>query len=263
MEAGRNEALEYITLSMLAEAQEPVGSMRLSEAFQQAGYDLAQATAGRFLQQLDALGLTAGDGGKRGRVITKRGLARFEELRVRAKLRESSSRLVDAVAVSDLSDLHELLLVRRRVESEAARLAAIRATPGELTEILKLAQWHVREVRANRLPEAEKSLQFHRSIAEASHNPVLVSIAAILFEPANAMLLEALEIVSVSSSMVARFAFQHLDVAEALKARSPERAERLMYDHITSMIAPVAERLSAADRVAAEGAVPLLRVGTS
>jgi len=148
MEAGRNEALQLIALSTLAEAGQPVGSMRLAEAFQQAGHDLAQATAGRFLRQMDVLGLTDGEGGKRGRVITEKGLARLEELRGKMTLRQNSSRLMDAATINDLSDLHELLLVRRAVESEGARLAAERATDAELAEIVKLAQSHVRDVRA-------------------------------------------------------------------------------------------------------------------
>lgn len=249
MEARRNEALELITLSMLAEAGQPVGSMRLAEAFQQAGHDLAQATAGRFLRQLDLLGLTEGEGGKRGRTITRKGLLRLDELRTRITQREKSSRLMDATTINDLSDLHELLLVRRAVEAEGARLAAVRATGQELAEIMRLAQSHVRDVRANRVPEAETSLRFHRCIAEASHNPVLTSVALVLFEPANPMLLSVLENVSVSSSMVASYANEHLDLAKALAERNAARSEELMYDHLTNLIVPVAERLSGADRL--------------
>lgn len=248
MEAGRNEALQLIALSTLAEAGQPVGSMRLAEAFQQAGHDLAQATAGRFLRQMDVLGLTDGEGGKRGRVITEKGLARLEELRGKMTLRQNSSRLMDAATINDLSDLHELLLVRRAVESEGARLAAERASDAELAEIVKLAQSHVRDVRAHRVPDAETSQRFHRCIAEASHNPVLVSVALVLFEPANPMLLGVMENVSVSSSMVASYANEHLELAEALAARDATQSEELMYSHITHMIAPVAERLSGADR---------------
>ncbi len=247
MEDRRNEALEFITLSALAEAGQPVGSMRLAEAFQQAGHDLAQATAGRFLRQMDRQGLTDGEGGKRGRVITEKGLARLEELRGRMTLRENSSRLMDATTINDLSDLHELLLVRRVVESEGARLAAERASDAELAEIVKLAQSHVSDVRARRVPDADTSQRFHRRIAEASHNPVLISVALVLFEPANPMLLGVMENVSVSSSMVASYANEHLELAQALAGRNAARSEELMYDHITHMIAPVKERLSGSD----------------
>lgn len=249
MQAGKNEALELITLSMLAQSERPVGSMRLAEAFQEAGHDLAQATAGRFLRQLDLLGLTDGEGGKRGRVITAKGLARLDELRAKVTLREKSSRLMDAATVNDLSDLRELLLVRRVVETEGARLAAVRATGQELAEIMRLAQSHVRDVRADRVPEAEDSLRFHRCIAEASHNPVLTSVALVLFEPANPMLLSVLENVSVSSSMVACYANEHLDLAKALGERDAARSQELMFNHLTNLIVPVEERLSGSDRL--------------
>lgn len=244
MEIGRNEALQLIALEILAEAGEPVGSMRLSEAFQQAGYDLAQATAGRFLQHTDMLGLTAGEGGKRGRVITGKGLVRLEELRVKATQREKSLRLMDAVTISDLSELRELLFVRRAVESEGARLAATRGTRAELARIMELARSHVRDVSDHRVPTAECSLQFHRSIAEASHNSVLMSVASVLFESANSMLMDVMEIVSVNSSNVALFADEHFQLAQALADRDAKRAHELMYAHITDMIAPVEQSLA-------------------
>jgi DNA-binding FadR family transcriptional regulator len=244
METDRNEALELVALGVLAEADGPVGSMRLAEALQDAGHDLSQATAGRFLRQLDLLGLIKGDGGKRGRTITRDGIARLEELRDKMTMREKSSRLMDAATVTDLSDLHELLLVRRAVEAEGARLAALRASDAELQDILAQAQSHVRDVRAERVPQAESSTRFHRSIAEASHNPMLISVALVLLEPSNPALTGVLENVSVQSSRVAGHANEHVEIAEALISRDPERSQRLMHRHISSMIAPVQDTLA-------------------
>lgn len=243
METERNEALELVALGVLAEADGPVGSMRLAEALKEAGHDLSQATAGRFLRQLDLLGFLKGNGDKRGRTITPDGIARLEELRDKMTIREKSSRLMDAATVTDLSDLHELLLVRRAVEAEGARLAALRASDAELNNILGLAQSHVRDVRAERVPDAESSTQFHRSIAEASHNPMLISVALVLLEPANPALTGILENVSVQSARVAGHANEHVAIAEALMSRDAELSQRLMYRHITSMIAPVQETL--------------------
>ena len=244
MEIDRNEALELVALSVLADADGPVGSMRLSEAFQEAGHGLSQATAGRFLRQLDLQGLTRGDGTKRGRTITRAGIARLDDLRGKVTMREKSSRLMDAATVTDLSDLHEVLLVRRAVEAEGARLAALRASDAELKDILTQAQSHVRDVRAHRVPDAESSTRFHRSIAEASHNQMLISVALVLLEPSNPALTGVLENISVQSSRVAGHANEHVGIAEALLSRDPERSERLMYNHLTSMIAPVEETLS-------------------
>ncbi|MFT4015131.1 MAG: FCD domain-containing protein [Paracoccus sp. (in: a-proteobacteria)] len=242
MENDRNEALELISLSVLAEAEGPVGSMRLSEVFQEKGHSLSQATAGRFLRQLDLLGLTRG-GGKRGRTITRDGLDRLAELHSRRELKKKSALLMNAANVTDLSELCELLLVRRAVESEGARLAALRASNGQLQDILTEARAHVADVEAARVPQAASSVRFHRMIAEASCNPMLISIAMVLLEPANPSLTGVLEEVSVGSSMVASHAKEHVLLAEALIARDPERAHDLMYRHISSMIAPVEAQL--------------------
>lgn len=243
METDRNEALELVALGVLAEADGPVGSMRLAEALRDAGHDLSQATAGRFLRQLDLHGFIRGNGGKSGRTITREGIARLEELRDKMTIREKSSRLMNAATVTDLSDLHELLLVRRAVEAEGARLAALRATDAELRDILAQARSHVRDVKAERVPDAESSTRFHRSIAEASHNPMLISVAHVLLEPSNPALTGVLENVSVQSAKVAGHANEHVEIAEALMSRDPERSQQLMYRHMTSMIAPVQETL--------------------
>lgn len=244
MEVERNEELEFLALSFLAAAQGPVGSTKLTEVFQQAGHDLALATSGRFLRQLELQGYTRSKGAKLGRIITDTGRERLEQLRASFSLQEKSARMLDAAAVNDLSDLHEVLLVRRAIESEAARLAAIRATDAELRAINEQARSHLQDTAMGRVPGAAASMTFHRSVVEASHNPILISVALILLEPRNPVITSTLQDVTVGADKVASHAADHGRLAAALLARDGERAEALMYEHIGNMIAPVAERLS-------------------
>lgn len=248
MEMARDEALELLALELLVASDGPVGAMRLAETFQKAGHDLAQATAGRFLRQLDLKGFTRADGGKRGRTVTEPGVQRLRELREKLMLRERGTRLLRAATISDLSDLRELLLVRRAVECEAARLAATRASDAELDEILAHGRALREEVNSGRVPDSESSVGFHRMVAEASHNPVLISVAMVLLEPQNAFLTDVLEDVAVSTATVASLADDHVELAEALLARSAERSRAVMHRHMTSLIGSVTARLGPSER---------------
>lgn len=77
---------------------------------------------------------------------------------------------------TDLDHVYMLFEFRRVQESEASRLAAIRATPAELRAIETAAQT-CREGHVTGRPEvfSKGDDEFHLSIASASHNPFLVS----------------------------------------------------------------------------------------
>jgi DNA-binding FadR family transcriptional regulator len=134
--------------------------------------DLAQ----RIRADVAERGLRPGD-----RLPSERALA--ERLGVsRTALREATRRLVDLGIVEPrrgagtyLSgpDLEELMVVRRSLEPLAAELAAHRADEaerGRLTELL--AKLRAALPRPRRF--AELDLEFHRSVAVASHNRVLL-----------------------------------------------------------------------------------------
>lgn len=234
----KDNALELIALKLLAEADGPVGSMRLAEAFQAGGFPLAQATAGRFLYQLDQRGFTRVQNGKRGRVVTKQGLERLRELEASTLIQERGVNLMRAVNVLHLSDLVDLLVVRRAVETEAARYAAIRGTDAELADIAEQAKGHVCTIHDHRFPDRESSIRFHRSVAEASHNEMLISVALLLLEPGNSKLNVVLEDISVGSDLAATHASDHAELAEALLSRDADRSAEIMYAHMSRLIDP-------------------------
>lgn len=247
MDSDKNLSMELVALTLLADSDRPVGSQRLAQACAAAGIDVAEATAGRFLRQLDQRGLTEVQGGKRGRLMTPQGFARLQELKATTRLKAHGANLVRAATATDLSNLIDLLLVRRAVETEAARLAALRGTDAELEEIEQQARSHRCDIEAGRTPGVNRSTLFHRSVAEASHNDMLISVALLLLEPANAALNKALEEVSVLSKVASSHAEEHLELAEALLARDASEAEEVMHRHLSRLIAPVEAHLTSLD----------------
>jgi DNA-binding FadR family transcriptional regulator len=237
-EAGDNSAMELTALALLGGASEPIGSARLAEAFRLAGISVAEATAGRYLRQLDERGLTRALGVKLGRVITDAGRERLEELQRLRRHDEHGARLFRAVDTTEIDELMDLLYVRRAVEAEAARLAARRATEEELACIEAVSSHHVREVSIGH-DTVEPSMNFHRLIAEASHNRMLLAVALLLLDPANDPLEKALGQIALASGETLDQATDHLALAEALRSRDPDAAEATMRAHMDKLIQAV------------------------
>ena len=230
--------LELTALTLLAEADEPIGSARLAEALRQAGIPVAEATAGRYLRQLDERGLTRALPAKLGRVITEAGRQRLRELRLLQRQDEHGARVLRAVNTNQIDELIDLLYVRRAVEVEAARLAARRATGDELARIADLSARHVHDVGVGR-DTVEPSMQFHRLVAEASHNRMLVAVALLLLDPAHDPLEKVLGRIALDTGVTLDHAADHVALAEALRARDATAAEAAMRAHMDKLIRTV------------------------
>ena len=230
--------MELVALDLLARAGEPIGSARLMEALRRAGIMIAEATAGRFLRQLDDRGLTVSFNDKKGRVITEAGRQHLAELRLVQRREDHGARLREAANVTDLAELIDLLYVRRAIEAEAARQAATRATDDEIARLAAFAEAHVH--RANTDHEiAGPSLDFHRMIAEASHSRMLLAVTLLVLDPANAPLAKRLETIARDAGATLDHVSDHLALTAALRARDAAAAEAAMRDHLDKLIRAV------------------------
>jgi DNA-binding FadR family transcriptional regulator len=239
MSAGNDSLeMEFVALAVLDGTDEAVGSARLADAFRQAGIGVAEATAGRYLRQLDERGLTRALGTKLGRVITEAGRERLAELRHLRRQDEHGARMLSAVAATDIDALIDLLYVRRAVEVEAARLAALRATDAELARLADLSQRHVRGVGSGQ-DTVEPSMHFHSLVAEASHNRMLIAVALLLLDPANEPLEKLLGQIARDAGTTLDQAHDHIALAEALMGRDADAAEATMRAHMDKLIAAV------------------------
>lgn len=232
--------MELTALSLLERSEVPVGSARLTGVLRAAGIEVAEATAGRYLRRLDEQGLTRSKGAKLGRVITEAGKERLRNLRLLQRQDEYGARLLQAVNSTETNELIDLLYVRRAVEAEAARLAALRATDAELSEIAALAGHHVQEVGQGQ-DTVRPSMRFHRLVAEASHNRMLISVAMLLLDPANDLLEKALARIATDAGTVLEQAEDHVALSEVLRVRDAAEAESVMRRHLDRLIREVEE----------------------
>lgn len=228
---------ELIALRLLDAADKPVGAVRLMQAWKAAGLPGAEATAGRFLRQLDDEGYTELRGTTRGRTLTESGKERLELLDAQRRRNEHQSQLWGALKATELSDLMDLLRMRRLVEVEAARLAAIRATDEELAQIALAADHHTVMELAD--DSTSPSMDFHRLIAHASHNRIVGAVALMLLDPSNDPLEKLLERISFEAGTTDAQLSDHGDLAQTLIQRNPDQAAHVMAMHMNRLIAAV------------------------
>lgn len=231
--------LEQIALATLAAAEGPVGASRLSEELSRHDIDLSEATVGRYLRTLDRRGLTR-PMGKLGRLLTEDGRARLRQLELLQRRGEQSAVLLGAAAPADIDELIDLLYARRAIEPEAARHAALRATDDERVAIRAVANSHIHHVMDG-TDHGSAALDFHRLVAEASHNKILTAVAGLTLDSSTSSLSTLLDFISTELGAQFTFAHEHSDIVDAIIARDADRAEAAMRQHVDDLIQVVKE----------------------
>jgi DNA-binding FadR family transcriptional regulator len=231
--------LERITLYTLAASDGPVGASRLVDELSRHNIVLSEATVGRFLRSLDRRGLTR-PVGKLGRLLTEDGRGRLRHLEFMQRQGERSAVLLGATTPTDVDELLDLLYTRRAVEPEAARHAALRATDLERAAIRAAADSHIHHV-VDGTDHSTAALDFHRLVAEASHNMMLKAVAGLTLDSSNSSLAALLDDISTEVGAQFTFAHEHRTIVEAILARDPEAAEAAMREHLDDLIRVVQE----------------------
>lgn len=226
---------EFLALTALTTADGPLGAAGMTRLFHAEGYHVSEATMGRFLRQLDELGLTRAINNTKGRVITEAGGQRLDALRTERRRSRHGARLLSAVRADDVTELVDLLQVRRLVEVESARLAALRATDDEVEQIVSLGESNIHQADQGDEISAP-SMAFHRLLAEASHSRMLTAVTLLLLDPANDPLERMLEELAAQAGVVIDHVTDHQTIASAIGRRDPGEAMRAMSLHMDKLI---------------------------
>src|SRR5690606_17806534 len=124
----------------------------------------------------------------------------------------------------DVGFLQSLAEIRIGVEVESAALAALRRSDAEAEAMIACAD---RLADARTAAEfARTDLEFHRAVAEASGNPFMASISA-LVEVALTATFTISSAVEDDEAMAATVR-AHRRIADAIKARDPDEARLAM-----------------------------------
>lgn len=226
----RRERKKFHVLEIIQNSEVPVGASHISIGLEKLGINISEATAGRFLLELDKEGLTKKNG-FRGRVLTEMGEHELKQMQMqhdRMEYGEQFFRILDGKTEKELVDV---LIARRAIERELARLAAINLTP----EIKREMERSINNQKLSGENYNEQDALFHGLIAKAAGNKILATIINIIRQDVE--LAPALEYIrkKVNGSIVV----DHITIMEAIINKDPEAAEKAMVNHIENLIRDV------------------------
>lgn len=226
----REETLERDVLGLIADSDGPVGSCALHEQLSALGYGASEPTIGRFLRYLDRRGYTERVS-NRGRQLTPAGRVRVEELRAAHGRAEAERHLLSTMRPGSLDELLDVLVARRAIERETARLAAQHATEAEITELEAIIA-RQRQLWDEGAPATTQDVRFHQLVAVASRNRVLAA-ALELIRHDTEIRQRLNEILHRSHLEPGRY---HRRLVDAIKRRSSDAAEQAIVDHLDDLI---------------------------
>ncbi len=130
--------------------------------------------------------------------------------------------------------------IRRVLEVEIAALAALRATPEQRRELVRLCEEMRKNRRAPRVL-AEMDFELHLLLAEAAQNELFVVLLAPLVEQLRGHFIYAWE--RYGSRPLEAIFSQHEAIVDAVACGEPERARQAMVEHVAYYTGIVQERL--------------------
>lgn len=127
-----------------------------------------------------------------------------------------------------LSEILEMIVAWAALESMAARLACVHATEREIASLRTIAAKYNDDIAKTRISEySEDNIRFHQRILEISRCTLLRTMADGLFLHMNAVRLRAMG----EENRVRRSVVDHAEIIEAIEAREPDLAARLVREH--------------------------------
>ncbi len=229
-DVNHNEQYIYEILAILEERGGAVGSGLLSELLAAKGLILSHATVGRLLSQMDHKQWTLRQGFQ-GRIITEAGrkeLARFRSAQERLTY---EARFLKALEPQQKEDIIEILVARKAIERELARLAALRATEEQIAAMESALPDHILE-RQPHAQFATQDLTFHKTLADAAGNQVLATALDLVRK--DELFIPVYEY--VRARLGGKLVVDHQQIVQAIKQRDPQAAEQAMAQHVETMI---------------------------
>ncbi|MGB9812277.1 MAG: FCD domain-containing protein [Thermovenabulum sp.] len=226
----KKDDIIYSILKMIAESTGPVGSGYVRENLKLKGIELSEATCGRILRQLDTEGYTEKIGFK-GRILTTFGMQKLKELENEQKINAYSNELKKVIKATGRQELLDILVARKAIESQMAKLAAKNATLKELKEmkeVLEIQQRHVEEG----VSIAEEDVKFHKLVAQAARNRVLDAALDLIRQ--YGQLSPILEYIRLQ--VKGKMLYDHNKIYEAIEKRDEKAAEAAMIEHIENLM---------------------------
>jgi DNA-binding FadR family transcriptional regulator len=144
------------------------------------------------------------------------------------------------------SGVRDVLEVRAALETEAARLAALRHTPADLDRMRaalarEASVLAAHPERAGREATVEHDLEFHTAVVDAAHNPALAEI----YRYFGASVREAMQTAFGDREMPEVVLATHEALVDAIESGDPDRAESACRELLAEPTAAVEQLIAA------------------
>jgi GntR family transcriptional regulator, transcriptional repressor for pyruvate dehydrogenase complex len=144
------------------------------------------------------------------------------------------SRMLKQMIEGDDLLLLDMVEVRKEFEVRNAELAAEQATEEDIRHLAEVLDTIEADLRADR-NEAERDIEFHLAVAEASHNRIRLFITTSMLVAHSEALGEArMRQIARNPRVVEDFLREHRAVYLGIQAREPHRAKKAMLAHLLS-----------------------------
>jgi DNA-binding FadR family transcriptional regulator len=226
---------DLVVLETIRDIGEPVGSWCLVEELESRGFMISSASIGRILHRLEALGYVESQANK-GRILTKSGFKAIDKSKTLHSIDRHKEDLENLVNSRLLEEFIMVLQARKAIERETAKLAAENISEAKLAQLEALIQEQERKAALGE-SIAEIDIAFHKGIAEASKNEALKALYGIL-----AMMGQQSDLFEYVRSRINNpYRKAHRVIFDALAAHDPAEAERMMINHMDSLIEDVSK----------------------
>jgi len=132
------------------------------------------------------------------------------------------------------SSILEMFEIRRLLETATSSMAAERATDEEI-DLIRIAYEKMAESVNSRDSEKgeEYDTIFHYTIAETTHNGLLIRLYRTISEDFSRTISTARRYLFVDENNPQRILDQHLKIYEAIRNHDPKKASRAMLEHLS------------------------------
>lgn len=226
----RTEPRLHWALKELRAATGPVGARYITARFAATGLDVSESTTNRLLRRLDELGLTRSNG-RKGRGLSPLG----RSLADRFAFQDVRGEGLEALAVTTLADLQDLLVARRGVERETVRAVVASATDDEVRRLGAILDG----ADLGPIPDRDTApgIRFHLALTVFTGNRSLAALGKILLDDDAHEHERLLDVLTASTGGRGTSSNEHREILAAIMARDSEAAETVMVRHLDRLIA--------------------------
>jgi len=211
------EVLERL-LGRIRNGDWPPGAELPSERELMSAYGVGRPAIREALQSLERMGLVAIAHGARARVLAPTADSILRQV-------DEAARLVLETSPGTLEHLKQARLM---FEVSMVRIAAESATQADVERLQRALQAH--RAASRELPAfLTKDMEFHRTIAEMTGNPIFVAISQSMFEWLARFHAELVRAPGAEKLTLA----EHARILQAIAKRDPDAAARAMTVHLT------------------------------